>query len=143
MSQHMTPQQIALVKDSFAKVLPIKDVAAAAFYDRLFTVDPALRPLFRGDMKAQGQKLMLAIGTVVASLDRLETILPVVQEMARRHVGYGVQDSHYATVGGALLDTLASAFGDDFTPDLRDAWATAYGALSGAMIEAARTPKAA
>jgi len=138
----MTPQQIALVKDSFAKVLPIKDVAAAAFYDRLFTVDPALRPLFKGDMKAQGAKLMSAIGTVVAALDRLETILPVVQDMARRHVGYGVKDSHYATVGGALLDTLAGAFGDDFTPELRDAWATAYGALSGVMIAAANSKAA-
>jgi hemoglobin-like flavoprotein len=139
----MTPQQITLVKDSFAKVLPIKDVAAAAFYDRLFTVDPALKPLFKGDMKSQGQKLMMAIGTVVAALDRLETVLPTVQELARRHVGYGVQDSHYATVGGALLDTLASAFGDDFTPDVRNAWATAYGILSGAMIDAAKTARAA
>jgi hemoglobin-like flavoprotein len=139
----MTPQQIALVKDSFVKVLPIKDAAAAAFYDRLFAVDPALKPLFRGDMKFQGQKLMSAIGTVVAALDRLETVLPVVQDMARRHVGYGVQDGHYATVGGALLDTLAGAFGDDFTPETREAWATAYGILSGAMIDAAKTVKAA
>lgn len=139
----MTPQQISLVKDSFAKVLPIKDAAATAFYDRLFTVDPALKPMFRGDMKSQGQKLMMAIGTVVAALDRLETVLPVVQDMARRHVGYGVQDSHYATVGGALLDTLAGAFGDDFTPETREAWATAYGILSGAMIDAAKTVKAA
>lgn len=139
----MTPQQIALVKSSFTQVLPIKDVAAAAFYDRLFTVDPSLKPLFKGDMQAQGQKLMMAIGTVVAALDRLDTVLPTVQQLARRHVGYGVQDSHYATVGGALLDTLASAFGDDFTPEVRDAWATAYGILSTAMIEAARTTKAA
>jgi len=139
----MTPQQITLVKESFTKVLPIKDVAAAAFYDRLFTVDPSLKALFRGDMQTQGQKLMMAIGTVVAALDRLETVLPTVQQLARRHVNYGVQDSHYATVGGALLDTLASAFGNDFTPELRDAWATAYGTLSGAMIEAANAANAA
>lgn len=139
----MTPQQITLVKESFIKVLPIKDVAAAAFYDRLFTVDPSLKPLFKGDMQSQGRKLMTAIGTVVAALDRLDTVLPTVQDLARRHVGYGVKNSHYATVGGALLDTLASAFGDEFTPELRDAWATAYGILSGAMIEAAKSAKAA
>ena len=86
---------------------------------------------------------MTAIGTVVAALDRLDTVLPTVQDLARRHVGYGVKDSHYTTVGGALLDTLASAFGDEFTPELRDAWATAYGILSGAMIEAAKSAKAA
>lgn len=139
----MSPDQIALVKESFIKVLPMKDAAAAAFYDRLFTLDPALKPLFRGDMAAQGQKLMMAIGTVVAALDRLDTVLPAVQTMARRHVGYGVQDSHYATVGTALLDTLAGAFGEDFTPALRTAWATAYGTLSGAMIAATKTPQAA
>lgn len=138
----MTPQQIILVKESFTKVLPIKEVAAAAFYDRLFAVDPSLKPMFSGDMQEQGRKLMMAIGTVVAALDRLDTVLPTVQQLARRHVGYGVQDSHYATVGGALLDTLAAAFGKDFTPDLRDAWATAYGTLSGAMIEATRTKTA-
>jgi hemoglobin-like flavoprotein len=136
----MTPTQIALVKDSFAKVLPMKDVAAAAFYERLFTLDPSLKPLFKGDMRAQGQKLMFAIGSVVAALDHLDTVIEAVQSMARRHVGYGVQDSHYATVGAALLDTLASAFGDNFTPELRDAWATAYGILSHAMIEAANNP---
>lgn len=140
----MTPDQIALVKDSFARVLPMKDVAAAAFYERLFTLDPSLKPLFRGDMQSQGQKLMMAIGTVVAALDRLDTVIGNVQALARRHVAYGVKDTHYATVGTALLDTLAQAFGKDFTPDLRDAWATAYGILSGAMIEAANsTPKAA
>jgi len=139
----MTPDQISLVKESFTKVLPIKDAAAAAFYDRLFTLDPALKPLFKGDIVAQGQKLMAAIATVVASLDRLDTVLPTVQAMARRHVGYGVKDSHYATVGAALLDTLAGAFGPAFTPELRSAWATAYGTLSGAMIDAAKTPNAA
>ncbi|MFN4276308.1 MAG: globin family protein [Ferrovibrio sp.] len=136
----MTPAQIALVKDSFVKVLPMKEVAAAAFYERLFTLDPSLKPLFKGDMRAQGQKLMFAIGSVVAALDHLDTVIEGVQSMARRHVGYGVKDTHYATVGTALLDTLASAFGDSFTPDLHDAWATAYGILSRAMIEAANNP---
>lgn len=140
----MTPEQIALVKDSFAKVLPIKAVAAAAFYDRLFTLDPALQPLFGGDMEAQGEKLMLALGKVVAALDHLDTVLPGVLALARRHVAYGVHDSHYATVGAALLDTLAGAFKEDFTPELRVAWATAYSILSNAMIEAARSaPRAA
>lgn len=140
----MSPEQIALVKDSFAKILPIKAVVAAAFYDRLFILDPALKPLFGGDMEAQGEKLIMALGKVVAALDRLDTVRVSVQALARRHLSYGVQDGHYATVGAALLDTLGGAFGEDFTPELRHAWATAYGILSNAMIEAARTaPRAA
>ena len=61
----MTSQQIALVRESFAKIVPASEQAAVLFYDRLFAVDPSTRPLFRGDMKSQGAKLMAAIGSVV------------------------------------------------------------------------------
>ena len=136
----MTPDQIALVRQSFAKVLPIRDAAAALFYDRLFTLDPSTRPMFRGDLKSQGAKLMAAIGAVVRSLDRIDTMLPTIRDLARRHVAYGVRNEHYATVGSALLWTLEQGLGADFTPEVRDAWATAYGMLSTTMIEAASEP---
>ena len=136
----MTPQQVALVRESFAKVVPIKEQAAALFYDRLFVIDPSTRPLFRGDMRSQGAKLMAAIGAVVKSLDRIETMLDDLRGLARRHDRYGVQEAHYASVGAALLWTLDQGLGADFTPDVRNAWATAYGLLSSAMIEATSTP---
>ena len=44
----MTPQQIAVVRESFAKVVPISEEVAALFYDRLFAIDPSTRPLFNG-----------------------------------------------------------------------------------------------
>ncbi len=132
----MTPQQIALVQQSFAKVAPIREQAAALFYDRLFAIDPSTRPLFRGDMKTQGAKLMAAIAAVVKSLDRIETMLDDLCAMARRHDRYGVQQSHYASVGDALLWTLEQGLGPDFTPDLRAAWTAAYRLLSDAMIAA-------
>jgi len=136
----MTPQQIALVRDSFAKVVPIKEQAAALFYDRLFAMDPSTRPLFRGDMKSQGAKLMAAIGAVVKALDRLETMLDDLRALARRHDRYGVRQEHYSTVGGALLWTLEQGLGSAFTPEVREAWATAYGLLSSAMIAATSEP---
>jgi hypothetical protein len=71
----MTPHQIALVRESFATVVPISEQAVGLFYDRLFAIDPSTRPLFQGDMKSQGAKLMAAIGAVVKSLDCIETIL--------------------------------------------------------------------
>ena len=138
----MTPEQIRLVQQSFAKVAPIAEPAAAMFYDRLFTLDPSLRPLFKGDMKEQGQKLMSMINVVVAGLNNLEKIVPAVQNLGRRHVDYDVRPEHYETVGAALLWTLGQGLGDDFTPDVHDAWATAYGILSETMIAAAEAKAA-
>jgi nitric oxide dioxygenase len=135
-ASRMTPEQIALVRESFAKVVPIGKQAAALFYDRLFAIDPRTRPLFRGDMKSQGAKLMAAIGAVVKSLDRIETMLDDLRALARRHNHYGVREEHYASVGAALLWTLEQGLGFDFTPDVREAWATAYDLLSSAMIAA-------
>jgi hemoglobin-like flavoprotein len=140
----MTPRQTELVRRSFAKVVPIRAEAAALFYGRLFALDPGTRPLFRGDIAAQGVKLMAALATVVHALDRFDTVLDDVRALARRHVRYGVDERHYATVGAALLWTLEQGLGpDEFTPAVRDAWSTAYALLSGAMIEAAREEMAA
>src|SRR5258705_8665904 len=112
----MTPQQVALVRQSFAEVVPIREQAAALFYDRLFAIDPSTRPLFRGDMKSQGAKLMAAIGAVVKSLDRIETMLDGLRALARSHNRYGVREEHYANVGAALLWTLEQGGSLDFPP---------------------------
>ena len=135
----MTPDEIAKVRTSFAQVVPIKEAAAELFYGRLFELDPSLKPMFTGDMKEQGRKLMTMIGTAVAGLDRLESIVPAVQALGRRHVGYGVTDGHYDTVATALLWTLEQGLGAAFTPDVKAAWASAYGILADTMKEAAAT----
>src|SRR5262249_24383063 len=117
----MTPEQIQLVRASFAKVVPIAEPAAAMFYDRLFALDPSLRPLFKGDMTEQGRKLMTMIGVAVANLHQMGEITPTVRALAARHVGYGVKEAHYQTVGTALLWTLEQGLGDGFTAAVRDA----------------------
>ena len=130
----MTPQQITLVQASFADVKPIATTAAELFYNRLFTLDPALRPLFKGDMGQQGQMLMSMIGAAVSGLKDLERLAPVVRQLGARHVRYGVQSQHYATVGSALLWTLDQGLGDKFTPAVREAWTQAYTLLSDVML---------
>lgn len=134
----MSPQEISLVKESFRKVLPIADQAAALFYARLFELDPKLRHLFRGDMVEQGQKLMAMIAAAVASLERLDTIVPAVRKLGARHASYGVSEEHYATVGAALLWTLEKALASEFTASVREAWTTTYSLLANTMIEAQR-----
>ena len=133
----MTPEQLVLVKESWAKVVPIKEQAAELFYGKLFELDPALKPMFKGNMQEQGRKLTAMINTAVSGLDRLEAIVPAVQDLGRRHVAYGVRDSHYDTVGTALVWTLEQGLGADFTPACKAAWVTVYGVLSGTMKEAA------
>lgn len=133
----MTPQQISLVQDSFAKVVPIADTAAELFYQRLFATDPGARALFKGDMKEQGRKLMQMIGVAVKGLNRLDTIVPAVQSLGKRHAGYGVTAAQYDTVGAALLWTLGQGLGAAFTPEVKTAWTAAYTILANTMKDAA------
>ena len=133
----MTPENQALVRDSFAKIVPIAPQAAAMFYDRLFVLDPALKPLFKGDMNEQGRKLMAMIGTAVANLGKLEAIVPAVQDLGRRHATYSVAPASYDTVAAALLWTLGQGLGDAFTPPVEAAWTEAYTILATVMKDAA------
>lgn len=129
----MTPQQVALIQESWRKVLPISDTAAELFYSRLFTLDPSLKPLFKGELKLQGRKLMAMLNTVVYGLSDLSRLAPAVKDLGRRHDGYGVRPAHYHTVGEALLWTLKQGLGDAFDEETELAWFTAYGQLAGIM----------
>ena len=133
----MTPEQIKLVQDSWAKVVPIQETAAELFYGKLFELDPSVRSMFKGDMKEQGRKLMAILNTAVNSLNYLDTVVPAIQDMGKRHVGYGVKDEHYDTVGEALIWTLGAGLKDDFTEDTKVAWVTVYTLVADTMKDAA------
>ena len=133
----MTPEQLILVQESWGKVIPVSDTAAQLFYGKLFELDPSLKELFKGDMAEQGKKLMTMINVAVNGLKRLESIVPAVQDLGRRHVDYGVKDEDYDTVGAALIWTLSQGLGDDFTDEVKDAWVTVYGILATTMKNAA------
>jgi hemoglobin-like flavoprotein len=133
----MTPRQVELVQTTWAQVVPISEQAAALFYGRLFELDPNLKPMFKSDIKEQGRKLMQMITAAVGGLKDLGKLVPVVENLGRRHVGYGVVDAHYDTVGAALLWTLEKGLGSAFTPEVKEAWATVYTVLATTMKKAA------
>lgn len=138
----MTPEQIRMIQESWRTVTPIADKAADLFYDRLFELDPELRTLFPDDLSEQKKKLMSMIARVVSALRDLPSLVPAVQDLGKRHVGYGVKTSHYGTVGAALLWTLEQGLGEGWTPPLEDSWTAAYGVLSSVMLAAAEQPAA-
>ena len=133
----MTPEQIDNVQRTWNQVAPIAEQAAELFYNKLFELEPGYRSLFSGDMKSQGRKLMTMIGTAVSSLTKLESILPAVEDLGVRHLDYGVQARDYDVVGEALLWTLNTGLGDEFTPEVEEAWAETYSTLASVMIDAA------
>ena len=139
----MTPDQIKAIQESFTKVMPISEQAAALFYGRLFEIAPAVKPLFRGDIKEQGRKLMATLAVVVSGLSNLPAVLPAASALAKRHVAYGVKAADYKPVGAALLWTLERGLGEQWTPELAAAWGSAYTVLSDFMIGEAYGPGAA
>ena len=133
----MDEQTITLLEQSFAAFAAGKEDSAALFYERLFALDPSLKRLFvNSDMRSQHIKLMAALGLVIQNLRGLDLVVPKLQELAVRHVGYGVTTQHYDTVGTALIQTFALSLGNRFTPEARSAWVAAYGLVSGVMIAA-------
>ncbi len=133
----MTPEQVKLVQQTFGQVVPVADKAAEIFYDRLFEIAPAVKPLFHGDMAEQRRKLIATLAAVVSGLSDLPSVLPAASALAKRHVGYGVKPEHYSVVGAALLWTLARGLGPQWNNQVADAWTAAYTTLSGFMIEEA------
>ena len=134
----MTPDQITLVQSTFSQLAHDPDSVARAFYARLFEIDPSLRAMFGEDMTQQRGRLMRMIGMAVSGLSRIEMLLPALRQLGARHVGYGVEDRHYATVGQALLETLRAGLGHHFTPQVQEAWATVFAAISSTMQAGAR-----
>ena len=135
----MDQNTINQVQSSWKSVEAISPQAAALFYSNLFTADPSLKQLFKADMTVQGKKLMQMIGAAVGKLNDLDSLVPILNSLAVRHVRYGVKDAHYDTVGVALLKTLEQGLGPTFTPGVKQSWTTVYQTMSGVMRDAAKS----
>jgi len=132
----MTSRQIQLVKESWAKVVPIADTAGQLFYSRLFEVAPGVRHLFKTEPKDQAKKLVMMLSMIVSKLDALDTIIDQIKGLAKRHDKYGAKEAHYAVVGECLIWTLQQGLGEEWNKETEDAWIAAFTILSGAMIQA-------
>ena len=110
------------------------DAFSARFYDHLFVIDAGAARLFTGvDMTVQQWKLAQTLGVLVQALDDLDTLLPAVAALGRRHTRYGVLPQHFDSVGAALLQAFVDTLGHRFTPAVRAAWTHAYSLIAEEM----------
>jgi hemoglobin-like flavoprotein len=138
----MDPQQIALVKASFAEATAQPGALARVFYDRLFEVAPDLRAMFPDDLTDQQRKLTDELRAIVDLLDHVDQLVVRTSDLGVRHVGYGACADHYDLVGEAILEALAEVLGTAFTPEARDAWKYAYNLVAEAMQQGAASTTA-
>jgi hemoglobin-like flavoprotein len=134
----MTSDQHALVRESWRRFEPRLRASGLRFYQRLFELDPSVAHLFAGtDLAQQERKLMVMFAEIVRVLDQPGELVPGLAALGQRHVGYGVKDGDYASIGAALLWLLEQVLGGEFTPELKEAWREAYLLVSTVMRRAA------
>lgn len=130
--------QVEVLETSFDKIKPQADEFVTSFYDNLFTANPEAKPLFDAtDMEAQKKKLLNSLVLVVDNLRNPDALNGALQGLGARHVKYGALPEHYPLVGSALLTTFEQYLQDKWTPEVKDAWVSAYGAISEIMLDGA------
>ncbi len=133
----LDPEQKHRLRKTFALVERQSHVAALVFYQRLFELNPMLRPLFKTDIELQAAKLMDMLSSALSLMEKPEELNETLEELGARHVGYGVKTEHYETVGDALLAMLSTVLGNDFTADTRKAWTDLYQFIASTMLRGA------
>lgn len=129
---------VELLEQSFELVKPKADEFVGSFYNNLFTDYPAAKPLFEhSNMGKQQQMLKGALVMVVENLRKPDVLSKALKGLGARHVKYGALPEHYPLVGNSLLKTLEQYAGSAWTPELKEAWAGAYGAITELMLEGA------
>jgi NAD(P)H-flavin reductase len=124
------------MRANFAKAAASGDEAPLYFYSHLFLSHPETRQLFPVSMAHQRDRLFAALGDVVARVDDLDALVPILQQLGRDHRKFGTVAAHYPAVGASLLATLEH-FDDEWTPELAKDWTEAYTLVAEVMIAAA------
>jgi hemoglobin-like flavoprotein len=131
----MNDLKILAVKTSWSYVLQNAEEAGSLFYRKLFQLDPSLRLLFKHDIDAQATKLMDMVTYIIAKLQHLNDVEPIISALATRHVRYGTKPEHYKTVGQALLSTLETILRNRWNDEVREAWTDVYSLVARTMIK--------
>ncbi len=138
MPEPLSEQTIAIVKATVPVLAEYGTATTAAMYARLFK-DPKIRALFnhsnQGESGTQVNALANAILAYAKNIDNLSVLLPVVERISQKHIGYHILAEHYPFVATALLDAISEVLGSAATPEILAAWGEAYWFLANIMIE--------
>ena len=132
-SNLMTTRQITLVKNSWGEMLILQQDPGVCFYNKLFSIDPWLRPLFKANITDQARKFIDMITYITLKLDKFDEVLQDAIDLGKRHRQYNVPNGSYETVKTALLATLEENLPDHWNAELEEAWKLAYEKLTSAM----------
>lgn len=108
------------------------------FYKNMFTNHPELLNIFNHTNQLKGRQQTALANSVLAAaqnIDKLETILPVVKQIAQKHRSLLVKPEHYPIVGDHLLGAIKEVLGDAATEEIIGAWADAYGVIAQVFID--------
>lgn len=129
MTDPLSPTTIALVKATVPALAEHGTAITTVMYARLFQ-DEHIRALFnqanQGEAGAQVHALAAAILAYAQNIENLGALVPVVERIAYKHVGYNILPEHYPYVGNALLAAIKEVLGDAATDDILAAWGEAY-----------------
>ncbi len=129
----MRDREIHLLQESLAKILPVKKEASELFYNKLFNSDPNIKNICRTKAEEREKKFVQVLNLLIGVMDKIHEIDPIVHDITLTYIERGITDKDYDTFGKALISTLQTVLGKDFTPEAKSAWMTAYSLLSKAM----------
>ncbi len=132
--QYLTVSQVDIIRRTFLIISADSAYAEEIFYQYLFRIKPELEELLDRDSSIQSKKLTNMLGLIVSQIHNLPELLPMLSDLASRHIGYGVRAEHYHDVGHALIAMLRDILGSGFDSDAETAWVKAYDGIAVTMI---------
>jgi NAD(P)H-flavin reductase/hemoglobin-like flavoprotein len=133
---------VSRLKRSWASVVAHGDQVPLYFYSTLFLAHSETRQMFPTNMAGQRDRLVTALGHIVSQVDQVDRLVGFLQDLGADHRKFAVRAEHYPAVGEALLATLRHFLGDQWTEELAQDWAAAYGLVAQVMVEAAQAAEA-
>jgi hemoglobin-like flavoprotein len=135
-SPSLTREQKRHIRETFAIIEPASDLVARLFYMKSVDLDPSLSELFKSPSRVQRRKFMAAMKVAVLSLDRLQSLQPILKLLGTRQREEGVTQYHYDTFQSAWVWTLEQALQARFPREAKDAWSSLLGEMTRATASA-------